>query len=260
VSHVTAPDKRERERERERRGSGDLESLLDSPSFVNPLLLEVLGGGGGGGFQSAKGGDEVRKGWGGIFGGVTRSVLEVFSVIVVEGGSGAGGGGAGEAVDETIFDMCASHFVLRESVRADFVGRGYGRGRGVESVCDNQVGECDTQVREQVAACVQEEEESGVSQAVKTGEEKGKGNRRVVVLTVVYSQPHMLDWQVASFRKHLLESVAEFLVVIDASSAAIRAEFVDICARLQLRAVMSPFQAQAKKWEASYLHGQVCLV
>lgn len=80
--------------------------------------------------------------------------------------------------------------------------------------------------------------------------------KKAVVLSIVYSEPSMLVWQVESFRKHLRENITEYIVVIDASSASIRAEFVDVCARLQIEAVLSPFQAQAQEFQASWLHGQ----
>jgi hypothetical protein len=50
----------------------------------------------------------------------------------------------------------------------------------------------------------------------------------------------------------LRERISEYIVVIDASEPAIRSQFVDICIRLQLRPVMSPFQVPSSPGRAQH--------
>jgi hypothetical protein len=55
-------------------------------------------------------------------------------------------------------------------------------------------------------------------------------------------------------RKMLRESIGEYIVVIDASQPAIRSQFVDICTRLQLRPVVSPFQVHTYPAPPTHTH------
>ena len=54
--------------------------------------------------------------------------------------------------------------------------------------------------------------------------------------------------------KMLRERISEYIVVIDASEPAIRSQFVDICTRLQLRPVVSPFQVPTYPAPPTHTH------
>ena len=190
----------------------DVASLLaavDASSFARPLVAVEAPGGGGG-----------------VVGGLTRRVLELLHYLldgvsaseaeVEERDSGRGGG-----ADAEVFSKFSARLGVeddwRQRWRQGLAGAGAGARKQRRAVEDPQ------------------------------GEEEG--GRRVVVLSVVYSQPQMLAWQVGTFRRHITEGVSDFVVIIDASTpGAHEIMWLFVCVSACLSACMPVWLCARYAW------------